>query len=355
MLKIPPELKKITQYVRRAEELDKDESNPESRLVAYYCRQYAVQLGISLAATNEGKTTLAALLDALDAEKVAMGNFSKEEAYTVCLGFAMKVFDKADGEDRRGAEGGTVGKGTAKTFYVAASFLDVLKQFGEDDGRDEAAATEEEKKSFYAKWKATDILKAIKEGRAPTPGGFEASGEEEEEVKEEEREEESPLNPTISTLGSMLPPMQEELGLEQTLHEDEMLKEAATKDGQGFEVTPPPSYPGSNSRYLGQASTFDRPPMNQPSIPAVQSMPTAPKDGKSKKSSFGKMFRSRSPSPSPPKASMNSSITSNGVEITKEMMKDAKELTRFALKALDAKNVDLAVQRLKEALESLGH
>eukprot|EP00555_Chaetoceros_dichaeta_P003540 CAMPEP_0198250144 /NCGR_PEP_ID=MMETSP1447-20131203/1443_1 /TAXON_ID=420782 /ORGANISM="Chaetoceros dichaeta, Strain CCMP1751" /LENGTH=88 /DNA_ID=CAMNT_0043934937 /DNA_START=135 /DNA_END=398 /DNA_ORIENTATION=- len=88
MLKIPPELKKITQYVRRAEELDKDESNPESRLVAYYCRQYAVQLGITLATTAEGKTSLAGLLDALDAEKVAMGNFSKEEAYTVCRGFA---------------------------------------------------------------------------------------------------------------------------------------------------------------------------------------------------------------------------------------------------------------------------
>jgi len=287
-----------------------------------------------------------------------MGNFSKEEAYTVCRGFAMKVFDKADGEDQRGAEGGTVGKGTAKTFYVAASFLDVLKQFGEDAGRDEAAAEEEEKKSFYAKWKATDILKAIKEGRAPTPGGFDASGEEEEVVKLEEIDEESPPNPTVSTLGSMLPPMREEVHEQETLPEEQMLHEAATKDGQGFEVSPPPSYPGSGSsnRNLGRASTFDRPPMNQPSIPAVNSMPMSQKNGKSKKSSFGNMFsRSRSASPSPPKASMNSSIACNGVEVTKEMMKDAKELTRFALKALDAKDVDLSVQRLKEALKSLGH
>ena len=38
-LKIPPELKKVTQYIRRAEELDKEQTKPESRLVAYYCRQ----------------------------------------------------------------------------------------------------------------------------------------------------------------------------------------------------------------------------------------------------------------------------------------------------------------------------
>lgn len=41
-LKIPPELKKCTQFIRRAEELDKDKSRPESRLVAYYCRQVSL-------------------------------------------------------------------------------------------------------------------------------------------------------------------------------------------------------------------------------------------------------------------------------------------------------------------------
>ena len=38
-LSIPAELKRITQFVRRAEELDGDRSRAESRLVAYYCRQ----------------------------------------------------------------------------------------------------------------------------------------------------------------------------------------------------------------------------------------------------------------------------------------------------------------------------
>ena len=75
--------------------------------------------------------------------------------------FALDVFQKADGEDRSGL----ADKGTARTFYAAGNFLDVLQQFGElsDDFK---------QMKKYAKWKAADILSAIKEGRAPTPGGF---------------------------------------------------------------------------------------------------------------------------------------------------------------------------------------
>lgn len=51
-LSIPPELKRISPYIRRAEELDKDTGTAESRLVAYYCRQYAVHTGIPLASTS---------------------------------------------------------------------------------------------------------------------------------------------------------------------------------------------------------------------------------------------------------------------------------------------------------------
>ena len=67
-LAIPPELKKITPYVRRAEELDRDKANPESRLVAYYCRQYAVHTRIELAKSSDGKTCLGSLLNDLEGE-----------------------------------------------------------------------------------------------------------------------------------------------------------------------------------------------------------------------------------------------------------------------------------------------
>jgi vacuolar protein sorting-associated protein VTA1 len=98
-LVIPPELKKITQYIRRAEELDKDDGNPESTLVAYYLRQYAVSVGIPLSQTHPGaKACLGSILGNLEVQKEKMNAFSAEEAAFVCRAFAKKIFDKADGE-----------------------------------------------------------------------------------------------------------------------------------------------------------------------------------------------------------------------------------------------------------------
>ena len=76
-LSIPPELKKITPYVRRAEELDRDKGNPESRLVSYYCRQYAVHTGVGLATSPAGKGCLGELLGNLEGEKEAMDDNSQ--------------------------------------------------------------------------------------------------------------------------------------------------------------------------------------------------------------------------------------------------------------------------------------
>lgn len=41
-----PAVFKITPYIKRAEELDKDTSRTESQIVAYYCRFYALELAI---------------------------------------------------------------------------------------------------------------------------------------------------------------------------------------------------------------------------------------------------------------------------------------------------------------------
>lgn len=46
----------------------------------------------------------------------------------------------------------------------AGVFFDVLRQFSEPDG-------EMHRRRIYCKWKASQILKDLKEGRAPTPGG----------------------------------------------------------------------------------------------------------------------------------------------------------------------------------------
>lgn len=52
---------------------------------------------------------------------------------------------------------------TARLFLVASHFLEVTRAFGE-------AGEDIEERSKYAKWKASDIVKAFNEGRQPVPG-----------------------------------------------------------------------------------------------------------------------------------------------------------------------------------------
>jgi len=54
-------------------------------------------------------------------------------------------------------------RNTAKTFYAASIFFEILNQFGE-------VQPDLEQKQKYAVWKAADIRKAMKEGRKPVPG-----------------------------------------------------------------------------------------------------------------------------------------------------------------------------------------
>jgi len=372
-LSIPPELKKIAPYIKRAEELDKDKANPESRLVAYYCRQYAVHLGIPLAGAAPGaKGCLAELLGALEQEKPAMDNFTRDEAAFLCRKFSEGVFNKADAEDRAGR----ASKSTAKVFYAAASFLQMLEQFYDED--DESEQVEEDKKRIvYSKWKATEILKAIKEGREPTPGGY---GEDE----KQEEEEAGPATATSmggGTMGDESAPENEQ-GFEtpfgapsvETVNEDSddgglppapkwsqppvqppppplddepqfqpvNMEMDEPKDNEGTEVAlgPPPAYPSDDDdaahhptrRADRPALTFDLPPVNPTPLP-----PPSPPKHKS-----GGLF------------GLGKKKGTSKLPATKAMVADAAELTRFALAALEEKDVELGAERLQQALEALG-
>ena len=344
-LSIPPELKKLTPFVRRAEELDKDKSSPESRLVAYYCRQYAVHTGIPLATSPPGKACLGELLSHLENEKTAMDAFTRDEAKFLCRQFADKIFNKADSEDRAGQ----ASKDTAKTFYAAASFLEILQQFYKDDDATEDHE-EEKKRIVYAKWKATDILKAIKEGRKPTAGGY---GEEDstppaeddetevatggesndtdnttsvvETVTEDEEEADTAAEPMIR------PPVMEE-------------EEEEAEEGTEVELGPPPSYPAQppppESAPRAPASS-DRPPMTFSPPPVPPPMPAPP------------VVKPQAPA-SPPKKNKFFGFGGKKNKASKAQLADATELTKFALAALEEKDVDLAVDRLKNAIKALG-
>ncbi|KAI0501708.1 hypothetical protein KFK09_016653 [Dendrobium nobile] len=147
--------KLLLPFLQRADELQKHEP-----LIAYYCRLYAMDRGLKIPQKERTKTTsslLISLMNQLEKDKKSLKLGPEDSLYAE--GFASNVFAKADKQDRAGR----ADLNTAKTFYAASIFFEVLTQFGE-------LAPDIEQKLKYAVWKAADIRKALKEGRKPEPG-----------------------------------------------------------------------------------------------------------------------------------------------------------------------------------------
>ncbi|EXB63256.1 hypothetical protein L484_012446 [Morus notabilis] len=147
--------KLLLPYLQRADELQKHEP-----LVAYYCRLYAMERGLRIPQNERTKTTnalLISLMNQLEKDKKSLKLGPEDNLYLE--GFALNVFGKADKQDRAGR----ADLSTAKTFYAASIFFEIINQFG-------ALQPDLEEKQKYAAWKAADIRKALKEGRKPNPG-----------------------------------------------------------------------------------------------------------------------------------------------------------------------------------------
>ena len=279
---------------------------------------------------------------AIGKRKISHGQFHSRRSLLYLPKVCHGHFDKADQEDRNG----TASKTTARTFYAAANFLQILEQF-EQEGSDDDK--EDRKKIIYAKWKATDILKALNEGRTPTPGGY---GEENEDDDEEEEvvvvEGESPVVETVQeeddekeqeddafdlppaaakpmpALRPVVPPPEEE-------EESDEEEEEQVDEGQEVELGPTPAYPGPGAD--NNAGSFvDRPNLTF-DLPAPVEAPPAPPKKSGGLFGFGKK---------------------QGGKVSKAKLADATELTRFALAALEDKDAELAAERLKQALSALG-
>lgn len=342
-LAIPNELKKIQPVVRRAEELDRDKVKPESRIVAYYCRQYAVHKGIPLAGNStDAKTCLGQLLEQMEAEKAAMDQFTREEAAFLCRKFATEVFDKADFDDREGK----ANQNTAKAFYAASTFLQILEQFYSQDASESADdRAQDRKRILYSKWKATEILKAIKEGRDPTPGGYDpeendlpdSDEESEKQVTADTPSKESTVDETLPPVAPFSPPVAP------TSKITPIPPPAYSSAKEDQDLGPPPAYPSSDDNdnddddsSKNESMTFNVPPAEDP-LPAPRLSPPP----------------ASAPAPSSSFFSFNKGITSKG-KVSKALLADATELTRFALAALEDKDADLAAERLQKALHCLG-
>ncbi|KAJ3564582.1 hypothetical protein NP233_g8202 [Leucocoprinus birnbaumii] len=171
---ISPELKPIVPFLQRAEELKKQEP-----IIAYWCAYYAAQVGIGLKARDSAsRDVLFSLLGVLEDMKKEIGSVDAIEIEAASAAFvenfALRVFQSADSEDRNGA----ATRITAKKFLAASNFLEVLKTFPKVD-----VSESYEDKIRYAKWKAADISKALREGRRPVAG---PAGQEEDQTQSEQ-------------------------------------------------------------------------------------------------------------------------------------------------------------------------
>mmetsp|Transcript_1423 Transcript_1423/g.3214 ORF Transcript_1423/g.3214 Transcript_1423/m.3214 type:complete len:407 (+) Transcript_1423:119-1339(+) len=402
-LSIPPELKKIGVFIKRAEELDRDKSSPESRVVAFNCRQYAVLQGIPLVKNSApAKSCLSEILSQLEKEKPAMGTFSTSEHWSICRKVADRVFDNADEEDRAGL----ANKRTAKTFYAAGTFYEILQQFydksdaeSKDGDQNWEQRDEEEQRRLYCKWKATEILNAIKEGREPTPGGYQKNEPDKEETKTEEHvpgslieerdEESSPSNVELPAAPSM--PASDFFA---PLPSIDLEKEESEKGIDAADAVESPSYSGIEININGDPEPSA---ITQPFVEDVEEdsadddifVPGPPKEAAAKHQNSQKndidlpppsyseytassqsSTRPVSESPQPPPAPSVNTIASqstsraggvlsslfgksSGGKISKEKMSDAVELTKFALAALQKGDGELGRERLQQALDSL--
>ncbi|KAL7320994.1 hypothetical protein PS15m_000821 [Mucor circinelloides] len=295
-IKIPDEIKYITPYVQRGQEVA-----ARDPVVSYYAQYYAAKLAIARGPrTKETTDYLSHLLDALETQKQAIG---ANEAITDDLvgyahveNFALKIFINADNEDRAGKSS----KKTAKTFLAASIFLELLKTFGELDSETEA-------KIKYSKWKAADIMKALREGRVPTPGPPGGLEQEDEDV---------------------------EMKLEQQADEQQQ---------QQPQDAPPPSI----SEFPSPPSNFTAPLPQTPQPPKADTTsdasPVTPVSGNNKPPTV----IAQQPAPAVV-------VTQTSVQLSPKNIAAAQKYAKWAISALEYEDIDNARVQLLSALKEIG-
>ena len=193
---------------------------------------YAAQQGISLKALGTAnRHFLSTLLTALENLRATIGPSDAINVESVAgvyvEDFALRVFNVADNEDRKGK----ANRGTAKKFLAAATFLEVMKVFEDKQLWESVSCShpvqplplrplpfasafntcltimaQHADKARYAKWKAADIAKALREGRAPTAGPAGADATTPPEITSQSFPHMLSPAPSSSTIPTLPPP-----------------------------------------------------------------------------------------------------------------------------------------------------
>ncbi|CAO3591262.1 unnamed protein product [Absidia cylindrospora] len=331
-MEIPEELKYLAPYIQRGQEL-----NSREPIIAYYAHYYAVKLAISRGPSNQVTNAyLSHLLDALEQQKQALGvdnEAIKDDlvGYAHVENFALKVFLSADNEDRSGQ----ASKKTAKTFLAASVFLELLKTFGDLDAEVEA-------KIKYAKWKAADIIKALREGRVPTPG---APGEQQQD--NEEDEDTMMTQPTMNTTGDAdtdesftqaQPQLPSAISDFPSPPSNFTAPLAGQSNNQSEQISPPSGKASSSS------STHSTSPAHSFSVPHTVSPPPPPPQQQQ---------------PLPPHEPTTPSIpqpaTQNIPTVGPVQIAAAQKNAKWAISALNYDDIKTARTQLLDALNDLGY
>ncbi|GAA6041871.1 hypothetical protein JCM8097_004519 [Rhodosporidiobolus ruineniae] len=269
---VPSALKPIAPYLARAHELSTAEP-----VISYWCTYFALQQAMSIGAGDgESQAFLLGLMDKLEAAKAANeGNeaFTDDAAAAAYVeNFGLRLFSQADNEDRQGK----ASRLTARKFLAAANFLELLSIFGD-------VGAENRDKIKYGKWKATDIAKAFREGRAPTPGPAGGLSAEEKQAPETSAVTADEAKELSRELAALQTAVREEEGEGETAAEEQVEadKEAEKQEGEGGEAEEPEGYP------------FPQHPTSFPSAPAPP--PSAP--------DFAGVDSDEDPEPTPPSLS----------------------------------------------------
>lgn len=334
MENLPDELTHIKPFLIRSEEM-----KTADPVISYYLMRYAVSLAIDYRKQNPGSQAvtdyLSSTLNLMEVKKNEIGNVQNpKEHYEK---FITMLFVSADTEDRK--SGST--KKTAQKFLILSYFIEAFNVM-------EDITPDWEDKRVFCKWKAADILKALKRGEKPLPGGP--------NERENFEEKKQPTNSGIGGGYQFSPPQDYNFTSANTANPPNLSQNSP------FVPQNPPFVPQNlpqNFPYTPAPNEFQNSPIipqNPPSFtqypPPTQSVPT-------KTPEFQQPPPVRQPPPKPEVHQPGNSRTSNRppkAVLTAEQRKvidQAKKFGQNAVQELEYKNIQQAIIAFQNALKTL--